>query len=61
MTNKVSVFLRAVRGELKKVNWPNRPKLIRSTFIVIMAIIVFAIIIGGMDFVFFQILKLFLR
>lgn len=61
MTKKVSVFLRAVRGELKKVSWPNRPKLIRSTLIVIMAIIIFAIIIGGMDFVFFQILKLFLR
>ncbi|MFQ6067423.1 MAG: preprotein translocase subunit SecE [bacterium] len=61
MASKVSVFLRAVRSELKKVSWPNRPKLIRSTFIVIMAIIVFAIIIGGMDFLFFQILKLFLR
>ena len=61
MRTKVSVFLRAVRGELKKVSWPDRPKLIRSTFIVIMAIIIFAVIIGGMDFLFFQILKLFLR
>lgn len=61
MANKVTVFLRAVRGELKKVSWPDRPRLIRSTVIVIMAIIVFAIIIGGMDLVFFQVLKLLLR
>jgi len=61
MAKKVSVFLRAVRGELKKVSWPNRSKLIRSTFIVIMAIIIFAVIIGGIDFVLFQILKIFLR
>ena len=61
MAKKVSVFLRAIRGELKKVSWPNRSKLIRSTFIVIMAIIIFAVIIGGIDFVLFQILKIFLR
>ncbi len=60
MTKKVSVFLRAVRGELKKVSWPNRQKLVRSTFIVIMAIIIFAVIIGGIDFVLFQILRLFM-
>ncbi len=61
MAKKVTVFLRAVRGELKKVSWPNRPRLIRSTVIVIMTIIIFAILIGGMDFVLFQILKLFFR
>jgi len=57
LANKVSSFLQAVKGEMKKVSWPGRPEIIRSTIIVIVTILLFALIIGGIDIAFFQILK----
>lgn len=61
MANKVSSFLRAVRGEMKKVSWPGRSEIIKSTIVVIVTIILFALIIGGMDIAFFQILQVIFR
>ena len=60
MTNKVKSFLRLVRAELKKVTWPTRSEIIKSTIVAVVAIIVFSIIIGGIDVVFLQILRIFL-
>jgi preprotein translocase subunit SecE len=60
MANKISTFLQAVRAEMKKVTWPSRPRIIRSTLIVLITIAIFGIFIGGIDFMFFQILKFFL-
>jgi len=60
MANKVKSFLYSVRAELKKVSWPTRSEIIKSTIIVLVAIIVFSIIIGGIDIVFLQILRIFL-
>jgi len=57
MANKVSSFLRAVKGEMKKVSWPSRPEIVRSTIVVIVTILLFALIIGGIDIAFLQILK----
>ncbi len=57
MANKISTFLQAVKAEMKKVTWPSRSRIIRSTLIVMVAIVIFAIFIGGIDFMFFQILK----
>ncbi|MEA1964534.1 MAG: preprotein translocase subunit SecE [Candidatus Aerophobetes bacterium] len=61
MANKVSGFLRAVKSEMKKVSWPTRPQIVKSTIIVLVSLVVFAIIIGGMDIIFFQVIKIFLR
>lgn len=60
MVNKISTFLRAVKAEMKKVTWPSRSRIIRSTVIVLITVIIFGIFIGGIDFMFFQILKFFL-
>jgi len=61
MANKVSSFLRAVNSEMKRVSWPNRSQIVKSTIIVLVSLIIFAIIIGGMDIIFFQVIKFFLR
>ena len=56
MANKISTFLQAVKAEMKKVTWPNRSRIIRSTLVVLVTIVIFGIFIGGIDFMFFQIL-----
>jgi len=60
MANKVKSFLYSVKAELKKVSWPTRSEIIKSTIIALAAIIVFSILIGGIDIVFLQILRIFL-
>ena len=60
MANKISTFLQAVKTEMKKVSWPNRARIIRSTLIVVVTIIVFGLFIGGIDFMFFEVLRFFL-
>lgn len=61
MANKVTNFLRAVKGEIGKVTWPNRSEIIKSTIIVLIVIIIFGLMIGGIDIGIFQILRFFLR
>ncbi|HHF98294.1 MAG TPA: preprotein translocase subunit SecE [Candidatus Aerophobetes bacterium] len=61
MSNKLMDFLRSVQVEARKVSWPSREEIVKSTAIVIVAILVSAIIIGGIDVIFLQILRIFLR
>ncbi|MCD6472583.1 preprotein translocase subunit SecE [Candidatus Aerophobetes bacterium] len=61
MAHKVGSFLHAVNNEMKRVSWPNKSQIVKSTIIVLVSLVVFAIIIGGMDILFFQIVKVFLR
>ncbi len=59
-TRKISSFLQSVRSEAKKVTWPSRAEIIKSTIVVLVTIIIFAVIIGGIDVFFLQLLKLLL-
>ncbi len=53
-------FLREVRQELKKVDWPSRRELISYTTVVLVTIIVLTSFVFGLDFVFTKtIVKLF--
>ncbi|MCD6406451.1 preprotein translocase subunit SecE [Candidatus Aerophobetes bacterium] len=61
MSNKLMDFLRSVQVEARKVSWPSREEIVKSTAIVVVAILVSAIIIGGIDVIFLQILRIFLR
>ena len=60
MRGKVKNFLHSIRLEAKKITWPSRAEIARSTIIVIVAIIVFAAIIGGIDAFFLQLLRFLL-
>ncbi|NLO83655.1 MAG: preprotein translocase subunit SecE [Clostridiales bacterium] len=51
-------YFREVVSELKKVTWPNRKELINSTVAAIVFIIIFAIVVGLIDLILGQLLKL---
>ncbi len=53
-------FLKEVKMEVKKINWPTKDQAIRYTLIVIGISAVVAIFLGGLDFVFTTILNKFL-
>jgi len=49
MTHRIRTFLQAVKAEVKKVTWPSRQEVVRSTIIVLLTVAIFAAIIGIMD------------
>ena len=57
--NKITIFLKEVKLEMKKVNWPTRKETIRYTLIVIGVSIGVAIFLGGLDFIFTLLLNKF--
>jgi preprotein translocase subunit SecE len=45
-------FLKEVRQELRKVDWPTRKELVTYTIVVLVTVIVMGSLIFGMDYVF---------
>ncbi len=45
-------FAREVRGELKRVNWPNRDQLQQSTAVVVIIVVTLALYVAFWDFIF---------
>jgi len=56
---KITTFLKEVRLEMKKVNWPTRKETTRYTLIVIGVSLVVAAFLGGLDFIFTTLLNKF--
>lgn len=50
-------YLSASRAELAKVSWPNRRQTARLTLMVIVFSLVFAVLLGALDFVFSTLLQ----
>ena len=48
----VRQFLKEVRLELKKVDWPSRRELISYTVVVLVTVVVMTSLVFGLDFVF---------
>jgi preprotein translocase subunit SecE len=59
MFNKIIIFLKEVRLEIKKVNWPTREETLRYTLIVISVSLVVASFLGALDFIFIGLLNWF--
>ena len=57
---KISTFLKEVQLEVKKVNWPTRKETLRYTLIVVGVSAVIAAFLGGLDFIFSQLLNKFI-
>lgn len=53
-------FFKDVWGEIKKVTWPTRQDLFKTTFAVIVFVVIFAVIVGLMDWGFGTLFKAFL-
>jgi preprotein translocase subunit SecE len=56
-----SKFLNETVIELKKVDWPSREETIQMTVLVIGASTIVAFYLGGLDYIFTQLMKIFLR
>ncbi len=59
MFYKIIQFLKEAKSELLKVNWPTKKQAINYTMLVIGISIAVAIFLGGLDYVFGYILKMF--
>jgi len=57
--NKIITFLKEVRLEMKKVNWPTRQETIRKTMVVIGISVAVATFLGTLDFIFTTLLNKF--
>ncbi len=57
---KIITFLKEVRLEMKKVNWPTRSQTIRYTLIVIGVSLAVAAFLGLLDFIFNTLLTKFI-
>jgi preprotein translocase subunit SecE len=51
-------FARDVRGELRRVSWPNRDQLRQSTAVVLIIVLVLAAYVAAWDFVFARLARL---
>jgi len=49
VVNEIIKFLREVKVELKKVDWPSRKETIGSTSVVLVVVIIVAIFLGLID------------
>lgn len=58
---RVGRYLREVRAELRKVNWPNRKELVTYTVVVVVSVLAIAAFIGLIDLFFSQILAVIAR
>lgn len=56
----VKKYLREVRAELRKVNWPNFQELTSYTTVVLVTVLIVAAFIGVVDLVVSQIVALFI-
>lgn len=50
--NKIVTFLKEVRLEMKKVNWPTRRETVKYTLIIIGVSVAVAVFLGGLDAIF---------
>ncbi len=59
--DKIKQFLKEVRQEVKKVTWPTRGETVRYSLMVVVASLIVAIYLGGLDYVVAGILERFIR
>jgi preprotein translocase subunit SecE len=59
LPQKLVFFLKEVRLEIKKVNWPTRQETIKYTLMVIGACFFVAVFLGGLDYLLTIILNKF--
>ena len=45
-------YLREVRDEMRKVAWPKRPEVVRYSIVVVVTVIVYTALVGGLDVLF---------
>lgn len=59
--NRVARYLREVRSEMSKVIWPTREQAFKLTLIVIAVMVVMALYLGLLDFIFGALVQWLIR
>lgn len=52
MTERIQRYFREIRTELGRVEWPSRAELVAMTIVVVVVLLVMALYLGFVDFVF---------
>lgn len=60
IVEKITFFLKEVKIELAKVTFLSKEELTKSTASVVLVSLLFSIFLGGIDYVFLQLIKTFL-
>lgn len=60
ITQKINIFLKEVYVELRRVSWLSRKDILKYTLIVLAFTGAFAAFLGGLDFIFSEIIKRFI-
>ncbi|PIP25147.1 MAG: preprotein translocase subunit SecE [Candidatus Nealsonbacteria bacterium CG23_combo_of_CG06-09_8_20_14_all_36_12] len=58
--SKIITYLKEVRVEMKKVNWPTRQETLKYTLIVVGISVAVAVFLGSIDFIFTTFLNKFI-
>ncbi len=51
-SSKIGGFFKSTKGELKKIVWPSRKEVMKNTGVVLGFVIVLAILVFALDFIF---------
>lgn len=54
----IKKFFKDYKSELKKITWYGREQTLKSTAVVCAVVVALAIVIGGLDFVFYKVISL---
>lgn len=54
---KIFNFFKEVKQEMKKVNWPSKREVLKDTLIVLGVSLALAVFLGGLDFLFTNLLN----
>jgi preprotein translocase subunit SecE len=57
LPQKLFIYLKQVKTEVKKINWPTKQQTIRYSLVVVGISAVVAFFLGGLDFIFSTLLK----
>jgi preprotein translocase subunit SecE len=60
LTQRINVFFKEVWVELKRVSWLSQKEVLRYTLIVLAVTIIVAAFLGGLDYIFTEIIKRFI-
>ncbi|MDG1265950.1 MAG: preprotein translocase subunit SecE [Ilumatobacter sp.] len=52
-------YLKEVRDEMRKVAWPKQPEVVRYSIVVLITVIVYTALVGGLDYLFGSIAEWF--
>jgi len=59
ITQKVNIFFKEVYAELRRVSWLSRKDIIRYTLVVLGITFITAAFLGGLDYIFTLLIKMF--